>query len=381
MPCIVRKTKGPKYGRIILEEYESRFTGGIFFTTIFALMLRPRNKKTFLIILFLFTAFYQLKAQDILYMYNGDVYNGTLIHVESGRLRFDADKVGIVYIKLKDIKHIKADVYSVSIELLNRIEYYGWLDTMAAPGNSRFYNLDDTLEISIDSIWQLTSQRKKFINRFRGSVSASLNYSRSTDLITGTTGIDLMYYARDYYFANSTDISMSSTFENNFIERASSSTSALFELPESWFSISIFNYYKSVELGVQSRYSIGTGIGNFLFKSTIMNLQIALLASAQKEKDLENIESDIVIEYPLGLTYNLFLFKKHTLQLSFDNYVYTIPSQNWEFRYDQSFSIRYEIIKDLYLTLETYLNYDSSPSETASSTTDYGITTGLSIRF
>ncbi|MBK7110481.1 MAG: hypothetical protein IPH61_15520 [Bacteroidetes bacterium] len=50
-------------------------------------------------------------------------------------------------------------------------------------------------------------------------------------------------------------------------------------------------------------------------------------------------------------------------------------------RFDQNITFRYELIKDLYLSLSGYLNYDSDPSSAATSKTDYGINTGVSISF
>ncbi|MBK6730667.1 MAG: DUF481 domain-containing protein [Bacteroidetes bacterium] len=320
-------------------------------------------------------------AQDVLYLFNGDIYNGKVIHVEAARLRFDGKKTGIINIKLKDIKSIKSDVNAISMELLNSESYYGWLDTLAPPGYSRFYNLDDTFAIRIDSISQLTSIRTSFFNRFRGSITAGMSYTKANNYLSGNGNVDLTYYARNYFISNKFSANGSNNDGDYITERASNNLTGLYEANKHINYIAMFTFYKSVELGLDHRYTLGFGVGNYLYKSRIQNLQAYVLINALKEKDLEGTVSDFLMQYPVGLSYNLYLYNKHTLQLSIDNVFTTIPSQSWRMRFDQNITFRYELIKDLYLSLSGYLNYDSDPSSAATSKTDYGINTGVSISF
>lgn len=321
------------------------------------------------------------KAQDVLYLYNGDVVNGKLVQIDAGRLKFYGKKVGTINIKLKDIRSIKADVNAVNIELLNSQRLYGWLDTLAPAGSCRFYNLDDTFNLRIDSIVQLTSLRSNFFSRFRGSMSAGLNYSKSSDLLTTNTTIDITYYARKSYVSEKFSGNGSNALNAFKVERASNNLTGLYELNQLVNLIGQFNYYRSIELGIDQRFTLGAGVGNYLYKTKQQNLQAYILVNAMRETELEGVTSALLVQYPIGLEYNLYFYSKHTFQFYMGPVFTVIPSQDWRLRFDLNNTIKYEIVKDLYLDLSSYYNFDSDPSETAAGKVDYGMNLGLSIKF
>ncbi|MBK7110480.1 MAG: hypothetical protein IPH61_15515 [Bacteroidetes bacterium] len=177
-------------------------------------------------------------------------------------------KTGIINIKLKDIKSIKSDVNAISMELLNSESYYGWLDTLAS-GLQQVYNLDDTFAIRIDSISQLTSIRTSFFNRFRGSITAGMSYTKANNYLSGNGNVDLTYYARNYFISNKFSANGSNNDGDYITDRASNNLTGLYEANKHINYIAMFTFYKSVELGLAHRYTLGFGVGNYLYKSRI----------------------------------------------------------------------------------------------------------------
>ena len=82
-----------------------------------------------------------------------------------------------------------------------------------------------------------------------------------------------------------------------------------------------------------------------------------------------------------SLSYRLFKFKDPEISLTSSLAVFPSFSVADRIRVNYNITLKVEIISDMYISLDYYINYDSQPASATSGKTDYSITTSLGYSF
>ena len=121
----------------------------------------------FMFATFLPTAKAQLK--DTLYFFNSSVLVGELLNIKLERVEFDADGVGVVKIKNKEVRTIRAIVNEFRIETTDGELMQGYLRSTRQEGKVIIHSLVDSREIDVSNITSLARYGRTWKNGFSGS--------------------------------------------------------------------------------------------------------------------------------------------------------------------------------------------------------------------
>ena len=332
----------------------------------------------FMFATFLRTAKAQLK--DTLYFFNSSVLVGELLNIKLGRVEFDADGVGVVKIKNKEVRTIRAIVNEFRIETTDGELLQGYLRSTRQEGKVIIHSLADSREIDVSNITSLARYGRTWKNGFSGGVSAGYTYTKSSRI--GRLNFDgsVKYSApkSEIKLAAATIITSDSIEIKR--ERDDVSLGYSYTLETLWSLGAGLRYQRNLELGLDRRFQEGLAFGRkFLVRR---NQQAVLLTgiAINQERNLEGATSNNT-EVVLQANYDLFSFEEPNLTISIVQTGYFSVTDKGRVRYDGNASSNWELISDFYLNLQFYHNYDTKSPETGEPNIDYGFVVGISYKF
>lgn len=332
---------------------------------------------------FMFATFFQTamaQLKDTLYFYNSSVLVGELLNIKLGRVEFDADGVGIVKIKNKEVRTIRAILNEFRIETTDGELHQGYLRSTRKDGSVIIHSLVDSREIAVSNITSLARYGRTWKNGFSGNVSAGYTYTKSSRI--GRLNLDgsVKYSApkSDVKLAVSTIITSDSIEVKR--ERDDVSLGYSYSIGSLWSVGGGLRYQRNLELGLDRRFQEGLAIGRELLVRR--NQQGVLLTGVaiNQERNLDDVTSNNT-EIILQANYELFSFEEPNLIISISQIGYFSVTDKGRVRYDGNASSNWELISDFYLNLQFYHNYDTESPETGKPNIDYGFVIGISYKF
>jgi len=332
---------------------------------------------------FMFATFFQTaKAQlkDTLYFFNSSVLVGELLNIKLGRVEFDADGVGVVKIKNKEVRTIRAILNEFRIETTGGELLQGYLRSTREDGRVIIHSLTDSREIDVSNITSLARYGRTWKNGFSGNVSAGYTYTKSSRI--GRLNFDgsVKYSApkSDVRLAASTIITSDSIEVKR--ERVDVSLGYSYSIGSLWSVGAGLRYQRNIELGLDRRFQEGLAIGREILVRR--NQQGVLLTgmAINQERNLEGVTSNNT-EIVLQANYELFSFEAPNLIISIVQTGYISVTDAGRVRYDGNASSNWELISDFYLNLQFYHNYDTKSPETGEPNIDYGFVVGITYKF
>ncbi len=326
---------------------------------------------------------YCLPAQvkDTLFMKNEQVLIGELREINLGRMRFDADGVAVVNIKLDRIAGVSATSNVYRIETTNRKQYLGTLERAEKDGDIYVQTPDFRLLTRLENINRLIFIRRKFLRRLVGNVTLGYNYTRSSNI--GRFNFDgLVKYQGERADVNLNASTIITQQEDSLSrDRENLDLTSYLYTNSSWFAFGLISYQRNLQLGLLRRWQQGGGVGKRFLVRRHMQADLASGIVVNQELGTDEQSSQVLVETPFMFKFDYFNFANPDIQLSFQEVAYVSLSQRGRYRLDGDINLSWEFIKDFSLTLTFYTNYDSQPPSGGDQNFDYGIVTGLTIKF
>jgi hypothetical protein len=345
-----------------------------------------RGGITNILLIGLFGFFFQIhtvhaQKKDSLFFNNGSIIIGELIKIEKGMMSFDPDDANMLNLQSRKIKTIRAHSKIFRIETNKEQVYYAKLKPSAQSGYAQAITLDDTTDILLTDISTLYAFEQSVWKQFSGNIGLGFSYTRSSDL--GRLNFDGALKYQGSKFDGSLTANSIATIDDTLFsrDRENISVNANYYFDASWFASVFLSYQRNIELGIESRFQEGIGIGNKFL--TRKNMQAKALTGIvlNQEKSTEGTNSKTLVEIPFQLRYDLFQFTKPKINLQASQSLYVSLSQKGRVRNDGQLTVSWEIIDDLMLSTTYYNNFDNQPPTSNSRKFDYGIVFNISYKF
>jgi hypothetical protein len=307
---------------------------------------------------------------DTIFMKTGDKITGKIISFEQGRLKIDAQATGVSSVKWYKIYSVKGGNRIYKVEDVYGDTYIGRLG-YSKDGEIKVSS-KNTFTLKLENIVRMFPLETEWYRRFKGSLGAGLNYTKSSDVLTVNTEYNLYYVISKWRFIN--DFSFISTSANN--EDASLRTQlnfqALYSLPGRWVLSEINSYSRNDELGVKSRISFGAGGGNDLIQTDWQRLLFLTGLVQNFEKDIETQQVYSFLEWPVALHHTVYKFMHPNITTTTSLSSFVGLTDKGRYRFDASADINWEFIDNFNLKLSFYYNYDNKPIAGKNTSKDYG---------
>ena len=302
---------------------------------------------------------------------NGDRISGEIKSYEEGRLLLSAPE-GDINIKWNKIQSIRSSKV-FEIETTTGDHFLGTLAPSEPPGRlllvveggaSRAFDFFDVVRIT--PIFQT------FFRMIDGSFDLGANYTHASDLLQFNVSSDLVY--KKPKFAVLTDLSLFYSRQNGETtsQRGTLKFTYLALRPHRWVYGSLLGFENNRDLGLQLRSTVGLFVGRFF----VLRNQTTLVVTAGLLGNHESGTSGEVannLEGAVDARYSTFTYDYP--KIWFDAYLRLIPgiTDAPRFRVDANVKLKREIVvKDLYLAVSVFYNYDSVPPSTHAVKSDWG---------
>lgn len=332
-------------------------------------------------LLFALPAFSREKV-DIIVMDNGDRITGEIKGLSQGILTVKTDNLGTLSIEWLHVASVDTP-FIFQVEMADGRILYGGLASAEASKTVAIVAGVERQAAARNDMVRMAPMQERILDRFDGSVSAGVTYTKGTDQTQINFGLNALYLAEKFHATiNASSLATIGSGEAESTARDTFNFTYRRLRPNRWFGAGIFEMQRNDELDVDLRASIGGGFGRYVRQSqrTTMALTGGVLLTREWDVGEDDVtEDDLEAYLAFDHTYNVLDSPK----VNFSNSLSVYPGlTNWgALRADFDTSLRWEMIKDFYWSLQLYGSYANERDDDAVATSDYGFVTGLSYSF
>lgn len=355
---------------------------------------RPSLRKTVAVAVILLAGISQspsavAQKTDYVYLKNGDRLTVEVKELSRGQMRLSTNAFGTIYVKWEDVERIETSK-RLQIELVNGRRFFGPAQVSKEPGVVALQVDGEVLSFDNDRIVRIQP-----IKGFRGlqgnldnTLSLGLSYTQASDVLQWNVSASTRYQTEKFVAAAS---------YNSMITRNALGTDSaqrdlhgtyLRLLRNRWLWFATTGLQQNDELGVSGRFIAGGGLGRIMAQSQKHEFILAAGLNANVEDALGS--TDVTpAESGSGTTLEGLIFGEWTYyklyspkaNVSISGSLYPGITESDRFRGDVRLRYRQEFVKDLFLNVTYYLNFDTRPRAGALSESDYGVVTALEYEF
>ena len=315
---------------------------------------------------------------DQVYLRNGDRLTGEIKQLEQGKLRLKTSDLDSVYIEWNKIEQL-ASQYAFAFEDESGKRHYGRI-TGAEDGRLEIADDDgSTTTLPLDEIVEITPIDQTFWARLDGNISLGYSYSKGSDIAQWITSGKVEHRTRAA--TNSLDFSSTMTQDSSGEQTSRNTVDlGLVRYRNRWFGWATGSLEQNESLGLDLRTLLAGGGGRSLVSTNRNRLDVGAGLAVSHERSVDFEDDAATLEGVLLATYSVFLFEAREVDSDFSLYVYPGITDTSRVRAELDYSVRRELVKNLFLEIAGYYSYDSEPPEGAAES-DYGINTSLGWSF
>jgi Protein of unknown function, DUF481 len=301
-------------------------------------------------------------STDVVYMRNGDKITCEIKSLNQGQLTVKPDySNSSIALDWTKVDHVESSQGFVVTDPQGKL-YTGTLG-QGKEGRSLTVKTDRTETLSFDSVVEIEQLGQTFLKRFRGNIDLGTSFAQSNNQRNLTFQSGLTYQSAVHIFSFNSNSQFSSQERTNDTNETTVKTSLFRQLHHSnWYGGSIANFLSSSEQQIALRSTLGGAIAKRVIFTNRTNLNVIGGLAFTIERDAENATSTArtkAMDSAIGVTYSMFRFDSTT----FDTNLWVYPSITSPGRVRMTLNqdIYYKFLKDFYLRLSFYDNYDNQP--------------------
>jgi len=318
---------------------------------------------------------------DVVVLKNGDRITCDIRQLERGQLRVSTDSMGTVFIKWEDVQRLHSTAEFI-VESIDGSRTVGQLAEASADGRMRVVQGDREQALDLhDVVWMDPFIRDPlFTERWDGSFSVGLDIARTNRERNLRGAFDLRRRGEDFLVGIDGSAILRSREDRSDSVRASLSGSYRGLLQKRRFWATLGSLERNDELGIDLRTLVGAGYGRFLQQSTRSLWSAAAGLALVREQRAGDEDDENNLEGFLNTRYEYFLLFSPNTTLTAEWTAFPSITDSGRFRSNLDFSLRREVISDLFLDLRLYGSQDNRSADEGAST-DYGVFTSLGYSF
>jgi hypothetical protein len=317
---------------------------------------------------------------DVVTLTNGDRFTGEILNLNRGRVELKTDNAGTIDIEWDNVASIVSR-RQFTVTLKDGTRLVGTLEANATTRIVRLGTAEGERRLSMDDITGIEPLGQSFWAKLTGSVGAGFNYTRSSGVSQFTLNSDTTY-RRPAFVATFTGAATLTDQSDDEDSGPVANAQFIYERYRGrrWFIAGAAQLETNESLGLTLRSQVGGMLGARLVNSNRSQLQIGAGIAGNQEQGVDvattkNIEGLVMFKTSY-YTYD-------RPKTNFDATVQYYPSlSNWgRQRFDLDSSVKRELLKDFYVSLNLYDTFDSAPPNPDAARNDVGISLSISWSF
>jgi hypothetical protein len=316
---------------------------------------------------------------DVVILKNGDRVTCEIKNLARGMLTVSTDSMSTVQIKWPDVEKITSK-FHFTVEDAKGNVYVGSLEAAAdkghvdVAGSRGASNLDN---LSIVEIKELGSSRWR---RFSGSADLGYSFTKASDRTQLNFTGDIAYRTERYSGQLSYSSTLGTSKGETDADRELVTLSGTRELPGKWLIYTQMSFEHNLELQLDRRLSFIGGPGYRIVQSNkALITAIGAVSFSRESYYGQNLTKNAEGYFGIDTQF----FKNYSPKFDIVNQFMFLPNFTTRGRRRLEFNskVRFEVLKDFFVTMTLYDSYDSKPPSETAEKNDYGFTTGLSWTF
>ena len=327
------------------------------------------------------------QMSDIVHLKNGDHLTVEVKELDRGQMRLKTAAFGTIYVKWEDVDRIETDK-PLQIEVIGGSRYFGPAQPGAAEGNLTLDIGGELLTIPIAEVVYIQPIKgtKSLAGNLDNSLAAGFSYTKANSLMQWNVSASTEYRAERYLASASFDSMITNNGSGKDSKRRDLGAHYFRFLQDRWLWFANTRLQQNDELGIDGRLLVGGGVGRYLVETQKHRLLMGVGLTANVENALGSSDS-ISSDNDLGTSLEALLygewgfFRLHSPKSDVTISASLFPglTESDRLRGDAKIRYRQEFIKNLFLNLTYYYNFDTAPPTGALSESDYGIVTSLEL--
>jgi hypothetical protein len=285
------------------------------------------------------------------------------------------DGMSTLSIEYDEIKTLYSAKYFEIVKKTG-FSYFGSITSLKEERKIGICIANDTVIEPISDIVKITPIKKRFWKKFSGSFELGLSYYKSTQTLQYYLNGDLDYRGKKDLISLGVDFLFSDQKVSDSLILSRKNDIGLtythFFQGRWWGGLGT-KLQQNTELDLDRRIQLGLAAGYDIVHTNSIRFYImgGLLANREKPTDSVTVSTNFEGLMSLKFTWLQHRHPKINISSDFNALPNFTVSNRWRLEYE--LVIRYEIVKDLFLSLTFYDNYDSKPSGGGPSLNDWSV--------
>jgi hypothetical protein len=328
------------------------------------------------------TALAPLYAQktDIVVLQNGDRITGEIKKLERGRLEYNTDDIGRLYIDWTKVAKVSSRK-RYDVELQDGSRFFGSMLEAPEPGWVIILADQGPVTLWIVSVVKLTPLEATFFERIKGYIDLGFSFQKANQLTNWTSGTELAYRTikSEYKIQASSYFSKQKNVESTSSNLLGFQYSRLFK--SRWLFLLLGRLQQNQELGLKLRSSFGGGGGRQAIQTNSMLLLLAAGVSATRETYYESEGSQYNAEAFVVANFDAFKYDKPRLDSNLSLVIFPNITDPGRVRIEVKGRVSYEVLKNFFIALSASDQFDNRPIGEGASKNDFRVDTSVSWSF
>ncbi len=319
------------------------------------------------------------KTDTIIHV-NGNILTGEIKKLSYGVVNFKMSGMGTIKFKQAHIQSIKS-TKNFEIRLSDGQDYFGSLDTSFQLKTVKLVISNGILYRSVSQLVEMYPIKRNFWLRTSGAFDLGFDYSKGSGIAKLSFSGNISYRRRRTYTV--LDWKDNNTYQSDTLHSTKTDVDLSMQqlIKNQWYISGNLGLNTNSELGLRLRTYVSVSIVKDLVHSNINRLYAALGPTANREFSYGVEESLTNIEGYMTVSYELYKLTDPEINISTNVDAFPSFSVAGRWRINYNADIKVEVIRDFYIGLRYYQNYDSKPISVDASTNDWGVATTIGYSF
>jgi hypothetical protein len=311
---------------------------------------------------------------DVITLDNGDTITCEIKELERGRLRCNTDAMGYVYIQWEHIAAIDTDK-TLEVELASGQRYFGSIRAGDAADQMSVTAGAASTSIRNEQVAFVRQLNPTFWSRLDGNVDFGASFTQADNQFDYSLNASSAYKGRN----NRVDVTLSSLIKR----RDDADTTNRQSLGGTWrrnlrwprwFGVALANFERNDELDLDLRAAGGYGIGRYLAQTNRWTWSAYAAGVYTHERFAVEENGTDNLELGLATDVQVFTFGDRDTDISTSFIFLPSLTTGGRFRLSLNTTIKREVFKDLYFSVDLFETYDSEPPQADAKKNDLGVT-------
>jgi hypothetical protein len=312
---------------------------------------------------------------DVVSLANGDRITGEIVRLDRGRLEFETDDAGTLYLEWDNLVAV-VSTRLIEITTTNGLTFLGSLGP-SANRSVAVMSTEGTVTLSMPDVTMINAIGRNFWRKLDGSIDAGFSYTRSSGIAQLNLNTDTAYRRPGFQGRLSASFTQTEqSGEEGSDDRGAIEASYLRYPWPRWVVLGLGRFETNESLGLDLRSQVGAAVGPRLVNSTRAQLTVGGGLAFNDERGVD-VEPTQNIEALVFFATSFDTYDRPRTNLTVTAQYLPSLSNVGRQRLQLDANVRREFFKDLFLSFSMYDTFDSRPPNPDAARNDIGVVTSV----